>query len=57
MIPFILTYTYVLIIVDMYAYVPRYPGTTFMDHVIRYHDDPNVKMMVVLGEVSSIVQT
>ena len=29
----------------------RYPGTTFMDHVIRYHDDPNVKMMVVLVEV------
>ena len=31
--------------------VCRYPGTTFMDHVIRYHDDPNVKMIVVLGEV------
>ena len=29
----------------------RYPGTTFMDHVMRYHDDPNVKMIVVLGEV------
>ena len=29
----------------------RYPGTTFMDHVLRYHDDPNVKMIVVLGEV------
>ena len=23
-----------------------------MDHVIRYHDDPSVKMIVVLGEVS-----
>ncbi len=22
-----------------------------MDHVIRYHDDPNVKLIVVLGEV------
>ena len=22
-----------------------------MDHILRYHDDPNVKMMVVLGEV------
>ena len=32
----------------------RYPGTTFMDHVIRYHDDPNVKMLVVLGEVSCL---
>lgn len=25
-----------------------------MDHVIRYHDDPNVKMIVVLGEVSGV---
>ena len=31
--------------------VYRYPGTMFMDHVLRYHDDPNVKMVVVLGEV------
>ena len=30
----------------------RYPGTTFMDHVTRYHDDPQVKMIAVLGEVS-----
>lgn len=30
----------------------RYPGTTFMDHIIRFHDDSNVKMIVVLGEVS-----
>ena len=22
-----------------------------MDHILRYHDDPNVKMIVVLGEV------
>ena len=22
-----------------------------MDHIRRYHDDPNVKMLVVLGEV------
>ena len=29
----------------------RYPGTTFMDHVLRYHDNPDVKMIVVLGEV------
>lgn len=29
----------------------RYPGTTFMDHVMRYHDNPDVKMVVVLGEV------
>lgn len=30
----------------------RYPGTTFIDHIIRFHDDPNVKMIVLLGEVS-----
>ena len=24
-----------------------------MDHAIRYHDDPNVKMVVVLGEVGT----
>lgn len=34
----------------------RYPGTTFMDHVTRYHDDPNVKMIVVLGEVHMLYE-
>ena len=29
----------------------RYPGTTFIDHLLRYEDDPEVKMMVLLGEV------
>ncbi|XP_072022744.1 ATP-citrate synthase-like [Amphiura filiformis] len=29
----------------------RYPGTSFMDHIERYHDDPEVKMLVMLGEV------
>lgn len=29
----------------------RYPGTTFMDHLLRYEADPAVKMMVLLGEV------
>ncbi|XP_078482981.1 ATP citrate-lyase isoform X2 [Ciona intestinalis] len=29
----------------------RYPGTTFMDHILRYQNDANVKMIVVLGEV------
>ena len=29
----------------------RYPGSTFIDHVLRYHDDPNVKLLVLLGEV------
>ena len=26
-----------------------------MDHILRYHDDPNVKMIVVLGEVHTLV--
>ncbi|PWA21557.1 hypothetical protein CCH79_00003058, partial [Gambusia affinis] len=29
----------------------RYPGTTFMDHVLRYQDTPGIKMIVVLGEI------
>lgn len=29
----------------------RYPGTTFMDHILRYQDDPMVKMIILLGEV------
>lgn len=29
----------------------RYPGSTFMDHLIRYQNDPEVKMLVLLGEV------
>ncbi|PIO35250.1 hypothetical protein AB205_0160010, partial [Aquarana catesbeiana] len=29
----------------------RYPGSTFMDHVLRYQDTEGVKMIVVLGEV------
>lgn len=29
----------------------RYPGTTFMDHIMRYERDPGVKMIVLLGEV------
>ncbi|XP_071811509.1 ATP-citrate synthase-like isoform X1 [Apostichopus japonicus] len=32
----------------------RYPGTTFLDHLLRYHDDPAVKMLVLLGEVGGI---
>ena len=31
----------------------RYPGTSFYDHIIRYQDNPDIKMMVLLGEVSS----
>ena len=29
----------------------RYPGTSYMDHLMRYQDNPDVKMLVVLGEV------
>jgi len=29
----------------------RYPGSVFMDHVLRYQDTPGIKMIVVLGEV------
>jgi len=29
----------------------RYPGSRFIDHLLRYNDNPEVKMMVLLGEV------
>jgi ATP citrate (pro-S)-lyase len=32
----------------------RYPGSTFIDHVLRFHDNPDVKMIVLLGEVGGI---
>ncbi|GAB6025154.1 hypothetical protein CHUAL_010577 [Chamberlinius hualienensis] len=32
----------------------RYPGTTFMDHLLRYQADPTVKMIVLLGEVGGV---
>lgn len=32
----------------------RYPGTTFMDHLLRYEADPGVKMSVLLGEVGGV---
>lgn len=32
----------------------RYPGTTFMDHLLRFEADPRVKMSVLLGEVGGI---
>ena len=31
----------------------RYPGSTFFDHMKRYHDHPDVKMLILLGEVRS----
>jgi len=32
----------------------RYPGTVFMDHILRYEADPEAKMLVVLGEVGGV---
>jgi ATP citrate (pro-S)-lyase len=32
----------------------RYPGSIFIDHLLRYNDNPDVKMMVLLGEVGGI---
>ncbi|CAH0387530.1 unnamed protein product [Bemisia tabaci] len=32
----------------------RYPGTVFMDHIMRYQADPEIKMIVLLGEVGGI---
>jgi ATP citrate (pro-S)-lyase len=29
----------------------RYPGTTFIDHILRYESNPNVKLVILLGEV------
>jgi ATP citrate (pro-S)-lyase len=29
----------------------RYPGSTFLDHLLRYQRDPAVKMLVLLGEI------
>jgi len=32
----------------------RYPGTTFIDHLLRYQNDPQIKMLVLLGEVGGV---
>ncbi|XP_043280859.1 ATP-citrate synthase [Venturia canescens] len=32
----------------------RYPGTTFMDHILRYQENPEVKLIVLLGEVGGV---
>ena len=32
----------------------RYPGSTFIDHLLRYEKDPECKMLVLLGEVGGI---
>lgn len=32
----------------------RYPGSRFIDHLLRYNDNPAVHMLVLLGEVGGI---
>lgn len=32
----------------------RYPGSTFIDHLLRFQADPDAKMMVLLGEVGGV---
>ena len=33
----------------------RYPGSTYLSHLLRYEADDRVKMMVMLGEVIRIL--
>jgi len=32
----------------------RYPGSNFIDHILRFNDDPAVKILVLLGEVGGV---
>ena len=32
----------------------RYPGSTFIEHIMRYEKNPDIKMIVLLGEVGGI---
>ena len=32
----------------------RYPGTTFIDHMLRYQADPDCKLLLLLGEVGGV---
>jgi len=32
----------------------RYPGSRFLDHFLRYQDDPKAKMLLLLGEVGGV---
>jgi len=32
----------------------RYPGSRFLDHLLRYNDNPAVKILVLLGEVGGV---
>lgn len=32
----------------------RYPGSRFLDHLLRYNDNPSVHILVLLGEVGGV---
>lgn len=32
----------------------RYPGSRFIDHILRYQSNPKIKMIVLLGEVGGV---
>ena len=32
----------------------RYPGSRFIDHLLRYNDNPAVKILVLLGEIGGV---
>jgi ATP citrate (pro-S)-lyase len=32
----------------------RYPGSRFLDHILRYNDNPAVHLLVLLGEVGGV---
>jgi succinyl-CoA synthetase alpha subunit len=32
----------------------RYPGSSFLDHILRYEQNPDIKMIVLLGEVGGV---
>ncbi|KAB8238091.1 citrate synthase [Aspergillus alliaceus] len=32
----------------------RYPGTTFIDHLLRYQNEPDCKILLLLGEVGGV---
>jgi ATP citrate (pro-S)-lyase len=32
----------------------RYPGSTFIDHILRFENDPKCKILVLLGEVGGV---
>ncbi len=34
----------------------RYPCSTFMDHLLKYEGEPEVKILVLLGEVCVMVE-